>query len=129
MEKELKDKVTTTVMNCLDRADKLESGSAARAKEITTAGVLISKLNEDYRNEEEALDKHTKTDYEHEIAIREVEVKEFVAEDESEARRKISNDTKVKLLAVGGLILAERIIEAKGQLVPKYLNKFWPKVF
>ena len=128
MNTEVMNNVSNTVLDCLDRAGDLDAGSEARAREINNAEKLARALTEDYKVKEEIEDKHIRTENDQNNSKRELDIKEFQTEEEAEARKHVSKDVKWKLGGVAALILVERFIESKGQLVPKYFSKLWPKL-
>ena len=127
MEYDIKQGINEAVMNCIQRAGEMESGSDERSKEISNATNLIRTLNDDYRNSEEAFDRQKRTEIEMENSKEELAIKRLQAESDAEAKKEANRDTRRKYWLIAAMIFGERLVEAKGYMVPRFWNRICPK--
>ena len=127
MDTNITNEVNDAILNCLEDARNLEAGSESWKREMDAVVSLLKTTNEDYRNKEEAYDRSVRTENDVVSSKKELEIKEFQAESEAESKKKVSPDLKWKLAGTGALIVGERVLEAKGHLIPRFWSKLWPK--
>lgn len=125
MEKEVLESVNVAIHSCLERADKLETGSEERERELKNAANLMKLTNEDYKFKEEALDRAIRTDNEKKHSMEELEIKKLQAETEAESRSKVSPDTKWSLAAMGALTIGGIAYEKSGNILPRWMQKVY----
>ena len=125
---DIREEINGAVIECVERANKLDAGSEARAREIKNATALLEKLGEDYKVEEDLLDKRWKMEEDNKLEHRKLDVEEERIEMESKSRRRVKPDTILNCLTLAGLTIGGAVLEAKGYRLPKMFDSLRSRV-
>lgn len=124
MNLEIKKELENSILESLDRAEKLQGEE--RATELKNVAILVDKLRDDYETEENFLDKRHKMEFDEEIERMKIEIereKVKIEKDRSEMDYKAKGKINMNSLIGNGILAMTTIscmaFEARGFIVPK----------
>lgn len=116
---DIEGKLNKFISNSIDKADNLTPGSKEREREVKNISILLDKMYEDLKFEEELLDKRHKMAHDEEIEQRKADIEEERIKVEAKAKNRVKPDTVVNCLSAVLVTGIGAVMEVNGYRLMK----------